>query len=328
METKSEAGPERSIDYLRLSLTDRCNLNCIYCTPLEKGQCLSHDEVLRYEEIIAVVASFVRAGVKRLRLTGGEPLIKKDVLSLVRMLKSVEGLEELSMTTNGTLLSLYAAQLKDAGLDRINISLDTLKKDRFFSITGKDLFKQVWQGVLASLESGFNPVKLNVVVMQGVNDDEIADFARLTLENPICVRFIEFFHTNPRSKKLINSLVSSEMVKEEIQDKLGELKPVSGVIGRGPAKYYKLERALGTIGFINGTTGNFCSSCTRLRIDCAGRIFPCLFSGPVLDLRPLLRPNLNNHKLFSEIKEIFMIKSQYNKNKIPDPKIEMSSLGG
>lgn len=315
-------------DYLRLSITDWCNLNCIYCTPLEKGQCLPHDEVLRYEEIKAVVAAFVKSGVKKVRLTGGEPLIKKDILSLVRMLKSIKGLEELSMTTNGVLLSQYADALKDAGLERINVSLDTLKRERFLAITGKDSFDQVWKGVLASLESGFNPIKLNIVTMRGVNEDEIADFARLTLEYPISVRFIEFFHTNPRSKKLISSLVSSEMVKKEIQNKLGELMPVSGVIGNGPAKYYNLKAAPGTIGFINGTTGNFCSNCNRLRMDCAGRVSPCLFSGPVLDTRPLLRPNLEEDKLLSEIKKIFTIKPRYNKSKISDPKIEMSSIGG
>ncbi len=315
-------------DYLRLSITDWCNLNCIYCTPLGKGQCLSHDEVLRYEEIKAVVISFVKAGMKKVRLTGGEPLIKKDILSLVRMLKSIEGLEELSMTTNGVLLSQYAAALKAAGLERINISLDTLKRERFLTITGKDCFDQVWKGILASLESGLDPVKLNIVAMRGVNDDEIADFARLTLRYPITVRFIEFFHTNPRSKKLISILVSSEMVKKEIQDRLGELMPVSGVIGNGPAKYYKLKAALGAIGFINGTTGDFCSNCNRLRMDCAGRISPCLFCGPVLDTRSLLRPNLDEDKLLSEITKIFAIKPQYNKNKIVDPKIEMSSIGG
>jgi len=315
-------------EYLRISITDWCNLNCIYCTPLEKGQCLSHGDVLRYEEIKEAVAVFVKAGVKNVRLTGGEPLIKKDILSLVRMLKSIKGLEELSMTTNGVLLGQYAAMLKDAGLERINISLDTLKRERFLAITGKDSFDQVWKGFLASLESGFNPIKLNIVMMRGVNDDEIADFSRLTLRYPISVRFIEFFHTNPRTKKLIDSLVTSDMVKKEIQNKLGELIPVSGVIGSGPAKYYKLKAALGAIGFINGATGNFCSDCNRLRMDCAGRISPCLFSGAVLDVRPLLRPNLEEDKLLSEIKKIFTIKPQYNKNKIADPKIEMSSIGG
>ena len=171
-------------------------------------------------------------------------------------------------------------------------------------------------------------MKLNIVPMQGLNDDEIADFARLTLKYPLSVRFIELFQTNLRSKKLIDSLVTSEMAKKEIRNKLGRLEPVFGVIGNGPAKYYKLEGALGTIGFINGNTGNFCDSCNRLRMDCAGRISPCLFSGAVLDIRPLLRPNLNGDKLFSEIKEILIIKPEYNKNKIVNPGIEMSSLGG
>ncbi len=316
------------VNYLRLSLTDRCNLNCIYCTPLEKSGFLAHAQVLRYEEIKRLVAVFVRAGIRKVRLTGGEPLIKKDIIPLIRMLSSIEGLEELSMTSNGTLLNNYAGPLKDAGLDRINISLDTLKKSRFKTVTGKDCFDEVWQGIRAALKTGLNPVKLNVVLMRGINDDELEDFARLTFEYPLNVRFIEFLHTNLRAEKLFHALVSSAEVKKIIESRLGRLNPINDFPGNGPAEYFGLKGAQGALGFISATTGNFCGSCNRIRVDCAGRISPCLFSGPVLDSRLFLRSGVNDDKLLDEIQRVFALKPLYNKGKIFERKIEMSSIGG
>ncbi len=318
----------RRINYLRLSLTDHCNLNCVYCTPLEKSGFLAHEQVLRYEEIKRLVAVFVRAGIKKVRLTGGEPLIKKDIVFLISLLRSIEALEELSMTSNGTLLNNYAGLLKEAGLDRINISLDTLKKGRFKAITGKDCFREVWQGIMASLKAGLNPVKLNVVLMRGINDDEITPFARLTREYPINVRFIEFLHTNLRAKKLFNALVSSAEVKKIIESKFGRLNPDNDFSGNGPAEYYSLKGAQGRIGFISATTGNFCGSCNRIRVDCAGRISPCLFSGAVLDSRLFLRSGIGDDKLLEEIQMVFALKPLYNKGKMFERKIEMSSIGG
>lgn len=206
----------KTVDYLRFSLTDRCNLNCIYCTPLEKGQFLARSEVLTYEEIARVVSLFVKAGISRLRLTGGEPLLKKDIVSLVGMLKNIDGLEEISLTSNGVYLKDLAFGLKDAGLSRVNISIDTLKKEKFKGITGFDLFDDVWSGVLRSIEAGLNPVKLNVILMKGINDDELFDFVRLTFEYPLIVRFIEFFPTNKRSMKFAGYLVRSDDVKTRI----------------------------------------------------------------------------------------------------------------
>ncbi len=324
----NEVALSRRINYLRLSLTDHCNLNCVYCTPLEKSGFLAHEQVLRYEEIKRLVTVFVRAGIRKVRLTGGEPLLKKDVIFLIRMLRSIEGLEELSMTTNGTLLNDYAGFLKEAGLDRINISLDTLKKGRFKTITGKDCFAQVWQGIMAALKAGLAPVKLNVVLMRGINDDEIEDFARLALEYPVNVRFIEFFHTNFRAKKLFHVLVSSAEVKKIIENSLGRLNPVNDFLGNGPAEYYSLKGAQGALGFISATTGNFCGSCNRVRVDCAGKISPCLFSGPALDSRLFLRASFNDDKLLDEIQRVFVLKPIYNKGKIFERKVEMSSIGG
>ena len=197
------------IDYLRLSLTDRCNLNCLYCTPLERGQFLTRGEVLSYEEIVRAVSLFVKAGVRKLRLTGGEPLIKKNIVGLIKMLKRIDSLEEIAMTTNGVYLKDLASPLKAAGLDRVNISIDTLKKEKYKSITGFDYFDDVWAGIKESLGSGLNPVKLNVILMKGLNDDEVLDFARLSFEYPLVIRFIEFFPTNKRSSKLSGALIKT-----------------------------------------------------------------------------------------------------------------------
>lgn len=318
-----------NIDYLRFSLTDRCNLNCIYCTPLKKSQFLSHDQVLTYEEIVRVVSIFVKAGVKNLRLTGGEPLIKKDLVELIKMLKKIKGLEEIAMTTNGVTLKVIAEGLKKAGLDRINISLATLRRERFKQITGSDHFEDVWLGIDKALEIGFDPVKLNVILMEGINDDEILDFARLTLERALSVRFIEFFPTNRRSDKLSGCMIKNEAVRDKIVKHFGELKKISGIRGNGPAEYYKVKDSSGAIGFISNASDDFCDECNRIRIDCAGRISPCLFSGYIYDLRKILRNGSNDNQLLAYIKNILKMKSGYNKKKIRDSNgIEMSSVGG
>jgi len=316
------------VDYLRLSVTDRCNLNCIYCTPLEKAQFLTHTEVLRFEEIVKIVEIFVALGVRKVRVTGGEPLIKKGIIDLIAMLKNIKGLEEISMTTNGVLLLKHAVKLKAAGLDRINISLDTLKKDRFKKITGVDCLSEVLAGIAEAQRAGLSPLKLNVIPMKEVNDDEIIDFARLTIEHPLIIRFIEFFYTNQRSKNLIASLITGSETKKIINKHLGKLVPAPETKGNGPAIYYALPEAKGSIGFISGSTGNFCDDCNRIRVDCAGRISPCLFSGHLYDARKALRRGKYKGELFDNIKRIMEQKSNHTKYTINEPCIEMSSLGG
>lgn len=320
---------ENNIDYLRFSLTDKCNLNCVYCTPLEKSHFLAHQEVLTYEEIAKVAALFVKAGIRKLRLTGGEPLIKKDITGLIRMLKGIQGLEEIAMTTNGIYLEGLARGLKQTGLDRINISIDTLKKEKFKSVTGYDFFDEVWKGIKKAIEVGLAPVKLNTILMKGINEDEILDFARLTLDYPLIVRFIEFFPMNKRSLKLSDCLVKSEDAKEEITRHFGAIENVSQVKGNGPARYYKLKDSKGLLGFISSYTETFCDKCNRIRVDCAGRVSPCLFSGHIYDLRPLLRSGAAESELLAYIKNIFKMKSGYNKKKTIGAKgLEMSSIGG
>lgn len=315
-------------DYLRISLTDRCNLNCIYCTPLKRKDFLSHGEVLRYEEIAKLTEIFVRSGIKKIRLTGGEPLIKKNIADLVKMLKEIKGLREVSLTTNGVMLAEYIKDLKKAGLDRLNISLDTLQRDKFKEITGLDCLDKVWQGIKLSLKLNLSPVKINVVPIAKINSDELTNFARLTLKLPVTVRFIEFFHTNERSKKLFSSFIPTESIKKMITAKLGVLHPAGSVNGRGPAVYYRLKNAKGAVGFISPTTENFCTACRRLRLDCTGKLYPCLFSGFYYDIKKDLRDAETDEEIAKKIAQLIAVKPNYTKNSAKARSVEMSKLGG
>ncbi len=316
------------IDYLRLSITDRCNLNCLYCDPIAKENILTHHEVLRYEEMQWLVTAFVAAGIRKVRITGGEPLIKKNFIDLVILLKKINGLEELSLTTNGVYLRDSAQKLREAGIDRINVSLDTLQKDRFRAITGNDHYNDVWQGIMAVLAAGFKTVKLNVVLLAGINDDEIIDFARLTFKYPLVVRFIEFFPVNERAAKISGKVVSNERIKEKLSACFGGLGETVGVKGNGPAKYHLLKGALSPVGFISSYSEDFCQDCNRLRVDCTGRIYSCLFSPADCETRLLLREGGSIVELAGKIKEVIQAKKSCRYNTDDKQAIEMSSIGG
>lgn len=318
----------KKIDYLRLSVTDRCNLNCLYCSPLEKGRFLTHNEILRYEEMVKIVKAFVKLGVRKVRLTGGEPLIKKNIMYLIGKLSGIKGLEEVAMTTNGVYLKDIAVHLKEAGLDRINISIDTLKKEKYIAITGIDCFEGAWRGIYSALESGLAPVKLNVVVMKGINDDEVLDFVRLTFKYPLNVRFIEFFPAGKQSGERVHYIIGNSEIKKKIAGRFGEMKRTFEIKGNGPAEYYKLEDSRGSIGFIDSYNRDFCNECNRVRVDCAGRISPCLFSGYIYDLRQILRNGKNDDELSMIIKNALEAKSGYNKKIMAGSKVEMSTIGG
>ncbi len=320
---------ERRVDYLRFSITDRCNLNCLYCIPIERDKILAREEVLRYEEIAMLVRAFVKAGIRNLRLTGGEPLGRKNVVHLVRMLKAIDGLEEITVTTNGVYLENLADKLKEAGLNRVNVSIDTLKKERFKYITGQDCFEKVWAGIERALEAGLAPLKLNVIIMKGINDDEITDFVHLALKRQLIVRFIEFFPTNKRFNKLSGYLVKNEFVKEEIIKQFGRIEKTCDIKGNGPAEYYRIADSQGIIGFISNVNGDLCYECNRIRVDCAGRLSPCLFSGPICGLRPFLRGKKKEGELLKTITDIIKIKPRYTKKQLgPCYEVEMSSIGG
>lgn len=321
---------EININYLRLSVTDRCNLNCLYCTPIEKDKFMSHSQVLRYEEMARLVSLFVKTGIKKVRITGGEPLIKKDIIELVKMIKNIPGLEELSLTTNGVYLKQFASQLKTAGINQINISIDTLKRERFKYITGYDFFNAVWKGIKEALLRDFSSVKLNVIPLKGINEDEIFDFVKLTVKYPLAVRFIEIFPTNARSIKLAGSLIENNKIKEEIKKRFPKMieDTRNPAAIAGPAQYYRIPNAQGLIGFISSSTGHFCNACNRIRVNCAGEISPCLFSGYRYNITSLLKTNAPDEKIIESIKKAIASKPEYTKEIISERKIEMSSVGG
>ena len=284
----------RHIDYLRISVTDRCNLRCIYCMPAEGVPSLPHGDVLRYEEIAAVARAAAEMGIKKIRLTGGEPLVRLGLADLVKMLSQIDGIDDVALTTNGTLLKKYAPELKNAGLKRVNISLDSLKEERYKQITRTGELDDALEGIAFAKEIGLNPVKINMVVIRGVNDDEVTDFARLSIEKGWHVRFIEpmpFVDNTSFSFVPINEIVERLSI-------FGRLEPHPSGNGNGPAKYFKFAGATGTIGFISPMSECFCSSCNRLRLTVDGMLRPCLMSSSELDLRSVLR----NGGTFDDIK--------------------------
>lgn len=277
----------RRIDYMRISVTDRCDLKCIYCTERSVTR-LSHNDILRYEEIQRVVQAAARLGVRGLRITGGEPLIRPNISALVELMMQVEGIEDITLTTNGTLLYKLAEELKEAGLRRVNISLDTFNVDKYKKITGSDRLRDVLNGIEAAQKAGLTPVKINTVAMRGINDDELVDFARKSASEGWHVRFIEMMplvNSEIKDKKM----VSVREIMTTIRQSLGELEPCLTTSGRGPAKYYKLPNAEGTIGFIGPVTECFCAFCNRFRITADGGLRPCLLEDDEIDIKTPLR---------------------------------------
>jgi cyclic pyranopterin phosphate synthase len=278
---------DRRIDYLRLSITDRCNLRCVYCMPPEGVVPTTHKEILSYEEIVRIVEIGAGLGVKKVRLTGGEPLTRKDVSFLVSSLKKIRGIEDLSMTTNGTLLERHARELADAGLDRVNVSVDSFNADRYRKITRGGSLDAVMRGLAAAERAGLKPIKINMVPMRGVNDDEVAEFARLTLASEYHVRFIEFMPSGDNDYWTPDRYISTEELKKTIGT-IGPLLPVR-VRKNGPSRYFRLGSAKGVIGFISAITHHFCADCNRLRLTSDGKLRPCLFSETEIDLKTALR---------------------------------------
>ncbi len=278
----------RVINYLRLSVTDRCNLRCIYCMP-EKGiRFMPHSEILTYEEMLHIVRLSIQKGIRKVRLTGGEPLVRKGFISFLERLCKIEGLEEITLTTNGVLLKSLAADIKDCGISRINVSLDSLRPERFFRITGRDCFKQVWEGIEEAEHMGFNPIKINVVAIKGVNDDEILDFAALTLEKPYHIRFIELMPIGDKNISMDDKFISTKEIFKKIET-ISMLQPIANNLLDGPAERYVLEGAKGEVGFIGALSNHFCDKCNRLRLTPEGHLRGCLFSDQEIDLKTPLR---------------------------------------
>ena len=290
---------QRPINYLRISVTDRCNLRCTYCMPRQGIDLSPRSEILSYEEIQTVARAAATLGINKLRLTGGEPLVRAELPRLVHMLSQMEGIDDLSLTTNGVLLKRYSAPLKQAGLKRVNVSLDTLKRERFKQITGRDKLSHVLAGIEAAHKAGLEPVKINMVVMRGINDDEVLDFARLSRDQGWNVRFIELM---PFGQASSLQFVPVAEIEQTILS-LGTLEPCSFSPGNGPAKYFRFLQASGTTGFISPLSEHFCFNCNRMRLTADGRLRPCLLSDEEVDLRKPLRQGASPEEVSQLIRQ-------------------------
>ena len=282
-------GYGRTIDYLRISITDHCNLKCYYCTPFSGRSHLERSEILTYEEMLNVARAAAAIGITKIRVTGGEPLVRKGVVEFCRMLSRIEGLKSLALTTNGIYLEEMAEPLFKAGIRRINISLDTLRPDRFEKITGYNWLPRVLTGIKRAEQVGMYPIKINTVVMRGINDDEIADLARLTQDKPYHVRFIELMPTDSSAYGDYETLF---VPVEEFMEKIHRIDRVQiepALDSYGPARLCKLPGAVGKVGFIAPISWHFCDSCNRLRMTADGKIKTCLFSQEEIDMKTALR---------------------------------------
>lgn len=296
---------ERKISYLRISITDRCNLRCNYCMPKEGLRLIKHDEVLSFEEIARLVQLLVLCGVKKLRITGGEPLVRADCVKLVSMLSEIKGLDELCMTTNGLLLSKYVHQLKTSRLKRVNVSLDTLNREKFKWITGVDVLHDVLSGIDAALEAGLTPLKINVVAMRGVNDDELFDFVDFAEKKKLEVRLIELMPTRGNSLFKKDKFISSEELKKKI--------------------------GTGGVSFISPMSEPFCGSCNRLRLTADGKLKRCLHDWELFDVKRLMRSGVGDLELLDMMGGYIIAKNKWHgliPNGRDDSRLFMSEVGG
>ena len=283
----------RPVTYLRISVTDRCNLRCVYCMPPEGVAWQPHENILRYEEIMEVVRAATEHGVREFRLTGGEPLVRKDLADLVRLMAETPGVEDISLTTNGLLLENQIEALADAGLKRINVSLDTLDPEKFSRITRGGSLEKVLRGLEKAEAVGIQPIKLNVVMMRSVNEDELVTLAQLSLKRPWQIRFIEMMPVNNQQPwgdgfpKPADAYFSINEVMRLLEPL--HLQPENGGIGNGPAREYRLGGALGKIGFISPVGEQFCDRCNRLRLTADGNLRPCLLTDVEIPVALALR---------------------------------------
>ncbi|MFQ5536343.1 MAG: GTP 3',8-cyclase MoaA [Gemmatimonadota bacterium] len=279
----------RRVEYLRVSVTDKCNLRCVYCMPLEGMPWMRRDELLTYEEITAVVRVMAGVGLRKVRITGGEPLVRRDLPELVAMLRDVPGIEDLSLSTNAVLLDEFAEPLREAGITRINVSLDSLVPERVDDIVRRPgSFARIMAGMDAAERVGFDPIKVNVVLMKGVNDDEIEDFAALTRERPWHIRFIEVMPTSSNLEISARQFYSCQQALKRLRA-VDRLEPVEGPPGNGPATYHRFRGAPGTIGVISPMSHEYCDRCNRMRLTADGHLRPCLFGSLQTNLRDPLR---------------------------------------
>lgn len=294
----------RKINYLRISITDRCNLRCKYCIPKKGVHLKSHDEILRIEEITAIVREAAQLGVSKVRLTGGEPLIRRGVTKLIRNIATIDGIQDLAMTTNGTLLSKYAEELSLSGLKRVNISINSLSEKKYQEITRGGKLSDVLRGIEAAYKFKLTPVKLNVVLIKGFNDDEIEDFIKLTIDNDIDVRFIELMPIGEASSWSQEHFISNNIILQRFP----VLLPLQSEDHGSAAVYYRMPGALGRIGLINPISNHFCNRCNRIRLTADGRLKPCLHSDHEVEVRNIIRNNRSSESIIKLLQKAIVAK--------------------
>lgn len=320
----------RTIGYLRISVTDRCNLRCLYCMPAWGCPFKPQEQILSYEEILRVAGIMSGLGVKRFRITGGEPLLRRDLVKLVAGLAAIPGAEDLALSTNGILLAEQAFALKSAGLRRVNVSLDSLDQATFRQITRLGNWQRVWQGIWTALEVGLSPVKLNVVLLKGLNDSEILHFAKLTLLHPLHVRFIELMPHGIGGLDHETHFLSAGEAYSTCEQ-LGFLEPASDVAGVGPAASFRYPGAKGTLGFIGALSCSFCDRCNRMRLTADGFLRPCLDNSLGVNLKDPLRHGASEEELECFIREAVAMKPESHTMKIGGSQMEwepMCAIGG
>ncbi|MBC2389323.1 GTP 3',8-cyclase MoaA [Listeria booriae] len=276
-------------DYIRISVTDRCNLRCVYCMPEEGMTFLPHEEVLSKDEIIDFMKIMVGYGIKKVRITGGEPLLRTDIVDIIAGLSAIPKIEDIAVTTNAMYLVKKAEALKEAGLTRVNISLDSLQEDRFKTITRGGRLQKVLDGIAKAEEVGFFPIKLNVVLIKGQNDDEILDFLEFTRDKDINIRFIEYMPIGHAGDSWKKQYLSLQTIFDACDEAGFAYQPVDSIRGNGPSENFRLEGAKGTFGLIHPVSSHFCASCNRLRLTADGYIKACLYWDEEMNIRPLIK---------------------------------------
>ncbi|HDQ04594.1 MAG TPA: GTP 3',8-cyclase MoaA [Deltaproteobacteria bacterium] len=324
----------REINYLRVSITDRCNLHCTYCRPKEGISIKGHDDILRYEEIIRIISVAVEMGLVKVRVTGGEPLVRRNFIGFIASLKNIAGLRDISLTTNGILLEKFTRDIFNAGIHRINISLDSLKEEKYKTITGGGDLRAVLRGIEKSRKIGFAPIKINTVVMKGLNDDEVLDFAQMAFENPFQIRFIELMPFGQAQELHARNYISIDCIRDTISKryKIDEIEGKKNS-SDGPAKIFRLREGLGEIGFISPLSSHFCATCNRLRLTADGKLRSCLLSDDEIDLKGQLRRNCTDAELKKYIYEAITLKPGHHHITCAETHLKkcqrgMSTIGG
>lgn len=320
----------RPITYLRVSVTDKCNLRCVYCMPESGLPWLAKADILSYEEIAELVGAAASVGVRSVRISGGEPLVRKDLHRLVRAIAAIDGIRDIALSTNALLLEEQIDGLRDAGLTRVNVSLDTLREDRFEQIARRPGLDRVLAGIEAAVTRGLAPLKINCVVMRGANDDEIAAFAEWTRLRPVYVRFIEVMPVHENVELQRDTYVGSDEILDRVRS-IGEIAPVAGPGGNGPARYFAFDGAPGAVGVISPLSHDYCERCNRVRLSADGKLRLCLFGDQHIDLREPLRAGASRAEIAEMLRAAMLIKPERHHLQLGETSSRMrafSEIGG